>query len=185
MTVFAAIDISTNKVVNRIVAEPGFELEGHILVADEVAQIGWTWDGEALSPPAVPFADLKIAKLDAVKQRMEAELATGAPVDVGEATLHIALDDGSRADMTGMAATALAAATGAVPWPSSYQAGWITIENARIPLPTPAEGLGIAAFVGDRYAQIRQHGRDLKDAVLAAEDAAALDAIDIDAGWPG
>lgn len=139
---------------------------------------------EEIADATPAFDERKTVRLDAVKQRMEALLAAGAPVDVGEATLHIALDDGSRADMTGMAATALAAATGAVPWPSSYQAGWITIENVRIPLPTPAEGLGIAAFVGDRYAQIRQHGRALKDAVLAAEDAVALDAIDINTGWP-
>ena len=34
------------------------------------------------------------------------------------------------------------------------------------------------------HAAIVQHRRDLKDAALAAEDAAALDAIDETAGWP-
>lgn len=34
-------------------------------------------------------------------------------------------------------------------------------------------------------ADISGHSWDLKDAVEAAEDAAAIDAIDIEAGWPG
>ena len=42
----------------------------------------------------------------------------------------------------------------------------------------------LAASVGDWYAAVIQHRRDLKDAVLAAEDAAALDAIDVTTGWP-
>ena len=44
--------------------------------------------------------------------------------------------------------------------------------------------LALAASVGDWYAAIVQHRRDLKDAALAAEDAAALDAIDVTTGWP-
>ncbi|MBN9074280.1 MAG: hypothetical protein J0H34_22310 [Rhizobiales bacterium] len=126
---------------------------------------------------------LRAAKLAAIDARLGAALAAGAPVTVGEAVLHVALDEGSRADMGAMATTALAAASEAVPWPESYQAGWIAMENVRIPLATPAAGLGLAAGVGDHYAQLRQHARDLKDAALAAEDVVDLDAIDIKVGW--
>jgi hypothetical protein len=133
----------------------------------------------------VPLEDLRAAKIEAVEAKMDAIFAAGAPVTVGVDTLHVALTDGSRADLTAMATTAVAASTGAVPWPESYQTGWIAMENVRIALATPADGLGLAAGVGDYYAQVRQNGRDLKDAALAAEDQAALDAVDVESGWPG
>jgi hypothetical protein len=135
--------------------------------------------------PTPDLETLRAAKLAGIDAKIDALFAAGAPVTVGENTLHVALSDGSRADLTAMATTAVAASTGAVPWPESYQTGWIAVENVRIPLDAPATGLGLAAGVGDYYAQIRQHGRDLKDAALAAEDQAALDAVDIEAGWPG
>lgn len=133
----------------------------------------------------VTFAQRRARKIQQVNRKVERLIAAGAPVATGEETLHIDMSDGSRADLTAMGATAIAAASEALPWPESYQLGWITRENVRIPLATPADGLVLAAGVGDLYAQIRQRGRDLKDAALAAQDDAALDAIDIEAGWPG
>ncbi|MBS1168037.1 MAG: hypothetical protein H6R00_4062 [Proteobacteria bacterium] len=131
--------------------------------------------------PEPTIEDLRAAKIAAITSTAAALLDKGAPVDGG---LHVALDDGSRADLTAMAATATAAASGAVSWPDSYARGWIAIENVRIPLATPAAGLALAASAGDYYAAIVQHRRDLKDAALVAEDAATLDAIDVSAGWP-
>lgn len=138
--------------------------------------------GLNLGAPAPTLDDLRAAKLAAINVEAYARLSKGAPVEVD---LHLALDDGSRADLTAMAATATAASSGAVPWPDSYARGWITIENVRIPLITPAEGLTLAASAGAYYAAIVQHRRDLKDAALAAEDKASLDAIDVSTGWPG
>lgn len=146
--------------------------------------IGWSFDGTNWSAPsasAPAFDELRAEKLAAIQTEAGRRLITGASV---EGELHVALDDGSRTDLTAMAATATAAASGAVTWPESYSRGWISIENVRIPLPTPAAGLTLAAKVGDYYAAIIQHRRDLKDAALAAETADALDAIDISAGWP-
>jgi hypothetical protein len=125
--------------------------------------------------------DLRTDKLASIVAAANALLATGAPID---GSLHIALDDWSRADLTAMAATATAASAGTVSWPESYSRGWIAVENVRIPLATPTDGLALAASVGDWYAAVVQHRRDLKDAALAAGDAAALDAIDPSAGWP-
>lgn len=130
------------------------------------------------------FSDRQAAMLAAVDGRMISLLAAGAPTVYQAQTLHVALDDGSRADLTAMATTAVAAAAQSIPWPASYQTGWITMENVRIPLPAPADGLGLAALIGDYYAQIRQHGRNLKDTILAAQDNNDLDQIDIEAGWP-
>jgi len=146
--------------------------------------IGWTFNGREWEPPVEPAAtldELRIAKIAEITAAADALLSAGAPVD---SVLHIALDDGSRADLTAMAATATAASAGVVAWPESYARGWIAIENVRIPLATPAAGLALAASVGNYYAVLIQHRRDLKDAALAAEDAAALDAIDIAGGWP-
>ncbi|MGO7576609.1 hypothetical protein ACC699_17185 [Rhizobium ruizarguesonis] len=121
--------------------------------------------------PTVAQVDEKIASI----------FAGGAPAAGG---LHISLSDGSRSDMGAMATTALAAISGAVEWPQSYAQGWITIENIRIALASPAEGLVLAASVGAYYAAVVQHGRDLKDAILAATDDDELGTIDIGAGWP-
>ncbi|PIO96303.1 DUF4376 domain-containing protein [Pleomorphomonas carboxyditropha] len=146
--------------------------------------IGWTFNGMEWALPVEPDAtldDLRAAKIAVITAAADALLSAGAPVDSG---LHVALDDGSRADLTAMAATATAASAGAVVWLDSYARGWIAIENVRIPLATPAAGLALAAAVGDYYAAIVQRRRDLKDMALSAEDAAALDAVDITAGWP-
>jgi len=140
----------------------------------------WIEAGNVIAPYLSSFAAARDVKLAAIVAAAGALLSVGAPVSGG---LHIALDDGSRADLTAMAATATAAASGAVSWPESYSRGWISIENVRIPLATPAAGLTLAASVGNYYAALIQHRRDLKDAALAAEDAAALDAIDVAAGW--
>jgi len=142
---------------------------------------GETSEHDDILPPEPTFEKLRSAKTEAIIEKAEALLIVGAPVSGG---LHVALDDGSRADLTAMAATATAASTGAVSWPESYSRGWIAIENIRIPLVTPTAGLTLAASAGDYYAAIVQRRRDLKDLALAAEDAATLDAIDVSAGWP-
>lgn len=166
------------------------------LVADHRGEV-WYVDGDAATidfigdpaergysatAPEPTIEDLRSAKIAAINMAADALLGAGAPVDGG---LHVALDDGSRADLTAMAATATAALAGAISWPEGYARGWITIENVPIPLATAAVGLTLAATVGDWYAAIIQHRRDLKDAALAAADKAALDAIDETAGWPG
>lgn len=141
---------------------------------------GYTFDGLAWVVKVPTVDELRSAKIAVIIAKAETILSAGYPSN----GLHLALDDGSRADLTAMAATATAAASGAVSWPESYSRGWIAIENVRIPLATAAAGLTLAASVGDYYAAIVQHRRDLKDAALAAEDAATLDAIDVSAGWP-
>lgn len=146
----------------------------------DVAQ-GWRFADGAFAAPAGPgLEDLRAAKVAAISARAAALLAAGAPYG-GH---HIALDAASRADLGAMATTALAAQAGSVPWPESYALGWISLANIRIPLPTPADGLALAAEAGDCYACIVQTARNLKDAALAAPDADALAAIDVEATLP-
>lgn len=136
--------------------------------------------GYSTVPPEPSLENLRRAKIAAVTNVAATLLAAGAPIG----SLHIALDDGSRADLTAMAATATAASAGVISWPESYARGWIAIENVRIPLATPVEGLALAVAAGNFYAAIVQHARDLKDASLVAVDEASLAAIDVAAGWP-
>jgi len=129
------------------------------------------------------FEDRRADKIAAIEARKSAVLAQGAPF----AGKRIAVDPGSRSDLGGMGATALAVlvTSGSVPWPESYAEGWIAEDNTRVPLETPAAGLALGAAVGDWYAQVVQLARDLKNAALAAGDDAALEAIDVEgAGWP-
>jgi hypothetical protein len=140
-----------------------------------------------LEPDEQSFEQKKADKLEATRQKVEAVMAGGAPIEHEGATLHISISDGSRADIGSMAtnATATIVTSGVVPWLDAYVLGWISIENIRKPLLTPQEGLAFGSTVAAFYADTRQHGRDLKDAIVAAEDEAALDAIDIEGGWPG
>ena len=174
---------------------------GALIQPDDPAYLAWRARVPGLEPTPWPLNDageatdaalqevlapygIRVRRADAIVDAIDAlraaKLVAGAPIG----GLRVAIDDTSRGDIGGMATTALAALSSAAPWPESYAAGWITMSNVRLPLPTPADGLALAAAVGDWYARIVQHARSLKDAVLAAEDDAALDAIDIAAGWP-
>lgn len=172
---------------NGVVIQKQPNEESGFVEGPEDAICGFLFDGEAFSaPPSASPSDTRRASLTtAINAHVTSLLAAGAPIPVGETTLHVAIDDGSRADMGGMALTASLAKSGAAPWPDDYSRGWITIENIRIPLPTPDDGIALAYPVGLYYAAVRQRGRDLKDAIEAAADDAALDAIDIESGWPG
>lgn len=119
-------------------------------------------------------------RVQSVEQKASEILAVGFFVN----GLHIALTDLSRADLAAMATTAGFALSGMVTWPESYKLGWISIENIRIPLPTPQQGIALAAAAGDFYARIKQHARTTKDLLLEAADERELQDIQIDTGWP-
>lgn len=146
---------------------------------------GAAWVLVAADLEAERLAAARAAKVAAIDRQRDLVLAAGAPYGAARIAVH----DGARADMSGMAAYAttvmITAATAApVAWPASYALGWIAADNSRVPLPTAADGLALAAAVGAWYGAVVQRARDLKDAALGAPDIAALDAIDVGAGWP-
>ncbi|WP_172428719.1 DUF4376 domain-containing protein [Azospirillum brasilense] len=104
---------------------------------------------------------------------------------MGEGAEHggkrFALTDVSRTDLGGMATTGALVLMGALDWPADYATGWIALDNTRLPLPTPQDGIALAAAVAGRYAALVQAARDIKDAVLASDEP---EAIDITEGWP-
>lgn len=163
-----AFEVSTERHQELMAAQA----EGFVIVPSDGG-------APALAAPNLPDPnDMKRAAVDLLAaQKLEA----GCPVAGG---LHIAIDGDTRADLGAMATTAALAQSGVTAWPESYSRGWITKENVRIQLPLPQDGIALAAAVGDYYAQLRQHARDLKDAIIAANNETALDAIDINAGWP-
>ncbi|MBF5094398.1 DUF4376 domain-containing protein [Azospirillum sp. INR13] len=120
----------------------------------------------------------RFAKVRAIDAERDRRLGLGA-LHAGK---RFSTSDASRTDLGGMATTAGLVLSGALPaWPDSYAQGWIAIDNTRLPLPTPADGIALAAAVALSYSATVQHARDLKDAALTAADPAAVDEL---AGWP-
>lgn len=118
----------------------------------------------------------RAAKVDVINRERDRRLALGA-LHAGKL---FATDDTTRTDLGGMATTAGLVVMGLVAWPASYAQGWIALDNTRLPLPTPQDGIALADKVAVTYSAIVQHARTLKDAALAG-DPAAVDEL---AGWP-
>lgn len=125
----------------------------------------------------VPLEERRAAVVEAVNVARNHRLAIGAPF---QAKL-IDVSDKGRADLGGMAIAAMLAQAGSTPWTEGYSAGWITMDNSRLPLPAPADGIALSAAVGDWYGRTMQHARTLKDAVLQSS---VPETVDISTGWP-
>jgi len=128
---------------------------------------------EELSAQITAARDAKVTAIQAERDR---RLRAGA-LHQGK---RFAMDGDSRTDQGGMATTAALVQLGALPWPESYAQGWISLDNTRLPLPTPQDGIALAATVAVTYSALIQHARDLKDAALAGDPAS----VNHTAGWP-
>jgi hypothetical protein len=122
--------------------------------------------------------DAKAAKVEAAEGEYTSRLGQGFAYD----DKVYQLDDASQARITSMGALAglvVAEVSGAA-WPNPF--GFITADNEAVPF-TAAQFVPLASAAAARVFALRTNARALKDAILAAEDQAALDAIDITAGW--
>ncbi len=137
----------------------------YVVHADRVER---RWIGRLMTAAEIVFV---------INTERDRRLRVGAPY----AGRRIDVSDKGRADLGGMSIAALLAQSGAVPWSDGYALGWITMDNSRVALPSPADGLTLAAAVGDWYGRVIQHARTLKDAVLATADPLA---VDVSEGWP-
>ncbi|MBP2301318.1 DUF4376 domain-containing protein [Azospirillum picis] len=117
------------------------------------------------------------AKVDAINVERDRRLALG--VTHGGKTFGT--DVLTRTDLGGMATTAALVLAGALDWPDSYAQGWIAMDNSRLPLPAPQDGIALAAAVAGTYSAVVQHARDLMDAALQSNEP---EAIDQTLGWP-
>lgn len=170
---------------NIVRAEAGYEPpQGYVAIASDAAQIGQRFDpmtGLFSRSPAQVEAR-RVALVAAAEVRKNAIRDAGAPYQ-GK---RIAVDDASRANLGAVVTTALLLETGAITaWPEEYAQGWICMDNSRIPLTGPVEGIMLGMTAARWYAGLVQFCRDTKDAILAAEDPEAADAARDWSPWDG
>ncbi len=164
--------VENSTVTNAIEAEQEFA-DSIGAVQSDTAQTGWTWDGETFAPPTPDLEALRAAKLSALaERRWQAEtggvMVNGAPIRT-DATSQAKI---AGADLLFERDPTLTE----VDW-EAQPGVWVTVDR-----PTMT-AIGIA--VGRHVQACFSNAKGLSQAILAAEDAAALDAIDIEDGWPG
>ncbi|WP_322997520.1 DUF4376 domain-containing protein [Castellaniella sp.] len=162
-------------VTNTIVAEPDFSLPGMTLVPADGAVIGWVWDGETFAPPAPEPLDLETlrAQMSAAVRAKRWEVETGGCTVNGVA---IRTDEQSQ---NKIAATVQLFANDPDLTVVDFEAQpdvWVTVDQPTI------VAIGIAA--GRHVQAAFSRARVLSEAVAAAASVEALEAIDIESGWP-
>lgn len=173
MTKYAILDANT--VANIVVADAAFAAsQGWIEAPDDVS-IGATYDGETFSAPVVPLTERKAAMRAAVTAEKLRREGTTAPTPNGA----VQSDTDSRNKLNGAVLMAMLAAQAEQPFAIS----WTLADNTNVALDGPGL-IAMASAVGQYVAACHAHGQVLKAAINAAQDHAALDAINIGAGWP-
>lgn len=148
--------------------------------ANDVA-IGWTHADGQFAAPAVPPPTLDQAR--AGKQlEIDAAFDTAVAEGMPWQGKVLQIDDASRANISGQATRALGVLMGAnqLVWPQDF--AWRMADNSWLPV-TAEEMLDMAQAASDRYVALRLVLAAKKDAVAAAADVAAVEAIDADNGW--
>lgn len=162
-------------VVNIVEAEPDIKIDGLTLVPDEAgsAHIGGTWDGASFGPvPDLRTLDeARTDKLAALAERRWL-VETGGITVAGR---RITTDDRSKTLIHG----ARTAADKDAAFSTRFKIGGQSV------LLTAPEIIAISDAVLAHVAACFDREGDLIDAIHAAADRAALDAIDITVGWPG
>lgn len=126
--------------------------------------------GNDTRTPEEVAAALEGVRIAAVEAQFAARLAAGLPYQ-GQV---IDIDAPARADLGGMALTAALVNMGQLTWPEDISRGWVARGNARVPLPTPADGIALATTAAGYYSALVQHESDL----------IADPSLDPAAGWP-
>ena len=131
-------------------------------------------------PPAPTLAEAQAEKVTAINAQFATRLAAGLSYQ-GQV---IDIDDGSRANLSGMALSALLAINKVQAWPDTISRGWVSRSGVRVPLPGPTDGLTLANAAASLYSGLVQHAADLSISVMSATDVATVAAVDETTGWP-
>jgi len=163
-------------VVNFIEADPDAwsRDDGIVVPHGGDAAIGWSWDGTRFSPPPDlrTLEEARAEKLAALAARRYAVEIAGTVLD----GRRIRTDRETRGAMIeALACAAIVGDAWATRWKGDDGA-FVTIDGAFLERAVAAAGAHRSACFAREDA--------LTIEILAAPDRAALDAIDIDAGWP-
>lgn len=141
--------------------------------------------GWALYVPSLD--DAKAARLSDARAELASRLAAGLLVG----SLHVAIDAESRSNLQAVVLAAGLVKDGSATWNQQdgsslpdfrdYARGWISMEGDRIPLATPADGVGLALKVSAYYSALVQREQDLENEINASSDPAS---VDVTADWP-
>ena len=183
---YARINIATGEVLNVEVwdgAPPA--TDGISFLESEMARRGDLWNGETFSTPLPPLADVKTAKKAAIMAYRDSIFsAQGYTVTTGTMAGHVLQTRTTGEDRTnwltsmGAYKAAIDGGLGAV-----VGAKFRTKANVNFDL-TYDEGYAVILAMSAWGALVVARAWDLCDQVKDAPDHAALDAIDITAGWP-
>jgi len=133
----------------------------------------------ALAPRTASLAENRFAKTNGAVTHYNALIAAG--LTYGGTLFQI--DSAAQANIAAMGVLALGsiADPAGSPWPAGFY--WIAADNSHVPMDAAALyafGRAAAAYVSACVLRLRA----IKDAIAAAADQAALDAIDVTAGYP-
>ncbi|HTJ64758.1 MAG TPA: hypothetical protein VL899_13210 [Alphaproteobacteria bacterium] len=157
--------------------------EGHAFIAaadgTAIARGDVVTDGALTRRPAT-LDELRAAKRAAAETRFRSVIAGG----FGWAGALYQIDSGSQARIAAMGGLALASLTApdAPAWDPEFC--WIAGDNSRVHMDART-ACGFAQAVARHVGACILNLRGIKDAVADATDAAALDTIDVTAGYPG
>jgi hypothetical protein len=143
-------------------------------------EVGWQWnDGDPAPLPKDAGLALTEAKARALAEVAAAhDAAINAGLDFEGKNYQI--DTVSQGRILARALFARACLDGAGEWPEDF--GWIATDNTR-PTFTAEQFWAFANDAQMRVTEITLNARALKDAVLAAADLEAVEAIDPYSGW--
>ena len=131
------------------------------------------------TPYAPTLADNKTAKIAAAETVFDGLIAAGFTY----AGARYQIDSDSQTQLAAMSLMALGSITDPAnsPWIAGFY--WIAGDNSHVPMDAPtmyAFGRAVASYVSAGVLRLRA----IKDAIAGAADQAALDAIDVTAGYP-
>jgi hypothetical protein len=154
--------------------------DGAVLRVDRHPGLG-AWlvsSGTVIARPPT-LADARAAKVRAATARYAALIAAGF-TDAG--TLY-QIDPDSQSRIAALGVMAMGSITDPAnsPWPAGFY--WIAADNSHVPMDAPTM-YAFARAVGGYVSACLLRLRAIKDAIATAADPAALDAIDVTAGYP-
>lgn len=139
--------------------------------------VGGEWRQTWVETP-LPLNDAKLALWSLAKaKREELTDAPGAAATTPFGLVQV--DAKSKQNVNGLVTMALIAQGAGAPFSSDF-----TLADNSVVTLNAAQMIGLGVAVGQYVEAVYGHARTLRDAIEAAEDHGALEAIDAEAGWP-